>query len=464
MKLRVEKAVYGGAGLARIPAEEVPASGSALAGKTVFIPCALPGELVEAHLIDDRRSFSIAELDHVLEPATERVRPQCEYFSVCGGCQYQQASAQYQLQMKLDILRDTLARAHLSPPQALPQSENALIIGATASTPWGYRNRIRLHIARKGAPGVDALTLCYRERGSHANLPVTHCPIAAPLLEQAMTAVLRMGKDNSLAQLCDEMEFFTNGEGNQLLVSLWTARPESLKHRIEELLSDFAGHLQSPLPMLTGLGVFSLGPPGDRLVGHWGQRSLLYPVSGHAYQVSLGSFFQVNRFLVPDLLRLVVENGSGSSGSGTARSGKLAWDLYAGVGLFTLALSGFEKVTAVEAAPSSAADLKQNLAGTPHRAVQSTALDFLRAQSRRKPRVRPDLILLDPPRAGLGKEVCAHLAEIAAPEVVYVSCDPATLARDLQTLLHSGYRLESLHLVDLFPQTFHLESVAVLKC
>ena len=94
--------------------------------------------------------------------------------------------------------------------------------------------------------------------------------------------------------------------------------------------------------------------------------------------------------------------------------------------------------------------------------MQSTALDFLRAQSRRKPRVQPGLILLDPPRAGLGKEVCAHLAEIAAPEIVYVSCDPATLARDLQTLLHSGYRLESLHLVDLFPQTFHLESVAVL--
>ena len=198
-------------------------------------------------------------------------------------------------------------------------------------------------------------------------------------------------------------------------------------------------------------------------MGHWGQRSLLYPVSGHAYQVSLGSFFQVNRFLLPDLLRLVVENDSGSGGERAGRSGKLAWDLYAGVGLFALALDGFENVTAVEAAPSSAADLKQNLAGTAHRAVQSTALDFLRAQSRRKPRVQPDLILLDPPRAGLGKEVCAHLAEIAAAEVVYVSCDPATLARDLQTLLHSGYRLESLRLVDLFPQTFHLESVAVLK-
>ena len=108
-----------------------------------------------------------------------------------------------------------------------------MAIGATASTPWGYRNRIRLHIARKRASGADSLALCYRERGSHANLPVTHCPIAAPLLEQAITAVLGMGKDNRLAQLCDEVEFFTNGEEDQLLVSLWAGRPEALQHGLK---------------------------------------------------------------------------------------------------------------------------------------------------------------------------------------------------------------------------------------
>jgi 23S rRNA (uracil1939-C5)-methyltransferase len=453
VKLRVEKAVYGGAGLAHIPRDESPDSDPRLAGKTVFIPYALPGELVEAHIVDDRRGFSTAELDRVIEPASERVSPHCEYFPVCGGCQYQQASAQHQLQIKLDILRDTLGRAHLQQFRAQSPGESVINIGATASSPWSYRNRIRLHIA--SASGADGPTLCYRERGSHANLPVTHCPIAAPVLEQAIAAVLRMGKNNGLARLSDEIEFFTNGEGDQLLISLWTARPESLN--FAELLRDFAGQLQSQLPMLTGLGVFSPGERGDELLTHWGQRSLLYTVAGHAYRVSLGSFFQVNRFLLHDLLKLVVENGSGAG-----RSGQLAWDLYAGVGLFTLAL-GFEQVIAVEAAPLPAADLEQNLAGTPHRAVRSTALDFLRAQCRRRPRVQPGLILLDPPRAGLGKEACEHLAEIAAPEIVYVSCDPATLARDLQTLLHSGYRIESLHLVDLFPQTFHLESVAVLK-
>jgi 23S rRNA (uracil1939-C5)-methyltransferase len=453
VKLRVEKAVYGGAGLAHIAVDEAGDRGSALAGKTVFVPYALPGELVEAHIVDDRRSFATAQLDRILEPVTERVSPRCEYFPVCGGCQYQHANNPYQLQIKLDILRDTLVRAHLP----WPSSGSSTAIGATASTSWGYRNRIRLHIARESGSGGDRLTLCYRERGSHANLPVTHCAIAAPVLEEAISAVLRMEKANRLARLCDEIEFFTNAEGNQLLVSLWSSRPESLQHGLEELLGNFAGQLQSQIPILTGVGVFSLDPRGSRLLDHWGPRSLLYTVSGRAYQVSLGSFFQVNRFLLPDLLRLVVDDASGAG-----RSGQLAWDLYAGVGLFTLALD-FAQVIAVEAAPSSAADLKQNLRGTPHRVVQSTALDFLRAQSRRKPRIDPGLILLDPPRDGLGKEVCERLADIAAPEVVYVSCDPATLARDLQTLLHSGYCLESLRLIDLFPQTFHLESIAVLK-
>ena len=187
---------------------------------------------------------------------------------------------------------------------------------------------------------------------------------------------------------------------------------------------------------------------------HWGQRSLTYTVSGHTYQVSLGGFFQVNRFLLPELLQLALEDSSGRK-----RSGRLAWDLYSGAGLFARALD-FENVTAVESAGFSADDLKHNLAGRPHQVVRSSTLDFLRSQTGARP--KPELIMVDPPRAGLGKEICAHLARIAAPALVYVSCDPATLARDLQALLQSGYSVQAIHMVDLFPQTFHLETVTVL--
>ncbi len=317
MKLRIEKAIYGGDGLARIPA-----------GKTVFVPGTLPGELVEATIAADRRSFAKSELEAILEPSPERVAPGCEYVPRCGGCQYQHASPTFQLHMKLDILKETLARAHLPMPGE---------IESLAGPPWGYRNRIRLHVIG-GALG-------YRQRASHNLLPVTHCPIAAPLLDQAVAAVARIAKDTGLASLCDEVEFFTNGEQDQLLVSLWPERPRRVRERA---LEAFAEQLRMQIPALTGVGLFS---QQDSSMMHWGQRSLTYTVSGRTYQVSLGAFFQINRFLLPALLQLAIGE----------RSGSRAWDLYSGVGLFAQALN-FEHVTAVEPEGFSADDLKKNLA------------------------------------------------------------------------------------------------------
>ena len=410
MKLRIEKAIYGGDGLARIPA-----------GKTVFVPGTLPGELVEATIATDRRSFANGKLDAILEPSAERVAPGCEYFPRCGGCQYQHAGPAFQLQMKLDILKETLGRAHVPVP-----SEVASLAGPA----WGYRNRIRLQA--KGS------RLGYRRRGSHTLLPVTHCPIAAPMLEQAIAVVERVA---SLEELCEEVEFFTNSEQDQLLISLWSGPRQKPR---EQALEVFSERVRVELPALIGVGLFT-----QQNMKYWGQRSLTYRVCGIPYRVSLGSFFQVNRFLLPELQQLVVKN----------RSGRMAWDLYAGVGLFARALE-FDFVTAVESEGFSSDDLNKNLESRPHQVVRSSTLDFLRGQS--SAQERPDLIVVDPPRAGLGKEICGHLLRIAAPNIIYVSCDPATLARDLQTLLESGYSLQTIQLVDMFPQTFHLETVTVL--
>jgi 23S rRNA (uracil1939-C5)-methyltransferase len=410
MKLRIEKAIYGGDGLARVPA-----------GKTVFIPETLPGELVEASIASDRRSFATGKLDAVLEPSAERVTPGCEYYPRCGGCQYQHAGPAFQLQMKLDILKETLGRAHVAVPSE---------IASLAGPAWGYRNRIRLQ--------VKGRKLGYLQRGSHTLLPVTHCPIAAPLLEQAIAVVERIP---GLEGLCEEVEFFTNGEQDQLLISLWPGPKQKPR---EQALEAFAERVRADLPALVGVGLFT-----RQDIKYWGQRSLAYTVCGNSYRVSLGSFFQVNRFLLPELLQLVVKS----------RSGRIAWDLYAGAGLFAQALD-FDFVTAVESEGFSSDDLNKNLESRPHQVVRSDTLDFLRSQS--SSQVRPDLIVVDPPRAGLGKEICAHLSRIAAPNIIYVSCDPATLARDLQALLESGYFLQTIQLVDMFPQTFHLETVTVI--
>jgi 23S rRNA (uracil1939-C5)-methyltransferase len=165
--------------------------------------------------------------------------------------------------------------------------------------------------------------------------------------------------------------------------------------------------------------------------------------------VSRGGFFQINRFLIDELLRIVA----------TSRQGLLAWDLYAGVGLFSRALTkGFHQVVAVEAAGT---DLINSFKGVGRRAVESTTVDFLRKAVVQ--RERPQLIVMDPPRAGVGAEVCSLLARVLSPEIVYVSCDPVTLTRDLKMLVDAGYRLEEIHLVDLFPQTFHLETIVVLR-
>jgi 23S rRNA (uracil1939-C5)-methyltransferase len=167
--------------------------------------------------------------------------------------------------------------------------------------------------------------------------------------------------------------------------------------------------------------------------------------------VQAGSFFQTNRFLADELVDVVAE-GSGP--------GKLALDLYAGTGLFAVPLAKhFEQVIAVESSPASFADLEINVP----RNVSSrrmTTEEFLRRHGKE---VSPDLVVVDPPRAGLEEKVAAMLVKMAAPQIIYVSCDPATLARDLKVLIDAGYQVQEVHLVDLFPQTFHLESVVKLK-
>ncbi|MEO6981502.1 MAG: hypothetical protein ABI072_00115 [Edaphobacter sp.] len=157
----------------------------------------------------------------------------------------------------------------------------------------------------------------------------------------------------------------------------------------------------------------------------------------------------MNRFLVDELVRVVT----------AGRKGLIAWDLYAGVGLFSRALAReFGQVVAVEAAGD---DLAKSFKGLGKRAVSATTVEFLRGAVVQ--RERPELVVMDPPRAGVGEEVCALLTRVSAKEMVYVSCDPVTLARDLKVLVAGGYRLVELHMVDLFPQTFHLETVVVLR-
>jgi 23S rRNA (uracil1939-C5)-methyltransferase len=425
MKLHIEKLIYGGAGLARHD------------GKAIFIPFTLPGELIEARTIEDRRSYATAELVHVIESAPHRAHPPCPYFSNCGGCHYQHIAYQQQLNFKSQILRESLERANLVD---IPQ------IDMVRAEPFGYRNRLRLHIDRTSSK------LCYKRASSHRNLAVDACPIAALVLENSLQSFQSNSQAWQLGPTFSEIELFTNSTQDSILLSLWTS---DAAHFASQKFNELWPQMQAQISGIVGAALFSAkhGNQSGKLLAHAGDQSLSYTSSGRQYRVSLGSFFQVNRCLIDPLVNLVVGHASGT----------VAWDLYAGVGLFSVALAArFDHVVAVESAPVSVGDLRHNLKGNQHRVIASSALDFLRRACASQQRA-PDLVVVDPPRTGLGKEVTTLLAAARAPNITYISCDPATLSRDLKSLLDSGYGIRSICMVDLFPQTFHLESVVMLS-
>ncbi|HTV04499.1 MAG TPA: class I SAM-dependent RNA methyltransferase [Acidobacteriaceae bacterium] len=427
VQLRIEKPIYGGAGLARHE------------GKAIFVPFALPGETVEASISSNHGSYANAELVNILEPSFTRAEPACPHYGVCGGCHYQHTTYQHQVEIKSQILRESLERARIADIPA---------ISTLSCEPLAYRNRIRLHIDPRTSQ------LAYKRRSSNQNLIVTTCPIASPIVQTALHNIQSSAATLQLNKHFTEIELFTSPEQDSVLVSLFTS--SAPKPSINAFGSLWP-QLQAAIPHLTGAALFSpafssVDKPRQpvKLLVHHGQPSLTYSAVGRDYRVSAGSFFQVNRFLIDPLVEYVTQSASGS----------LAWDLYAGVGLFSAVLtSRFQQVIGVESALCSVHDLRHNLRGTPSRVVVSTTLDFLR---RATPRQRPDFVVVDPPRAGLGKQVTTLLAAVRPAHITYVSCDPATLSRDLKSLLDSGYHLSSMCMVDLFPQTFHLESVATL--
>ncbi|MGB9030141.1 MAG: 23S rRNA (uracil(1939)-C(5))-methyltransferase RlmD [Acidobacteriaceae bacterium] len=425
MKLLIEKAVYGGSGLARAD------------GKAVFVPFTLPGETVEAGIVADKGGFATAELQSVLDPSPMRAQPQCPYFGQCGGCHYQHAIYEAQVEMKRAILRETLERARI---REIPDIE------AVTAEPLGYRNRIRLHVQ------ANPFSLCYKLRKSHTNFPVTTCPIAAPALQGAIETLRGEGQSLALAAFVTEVELFCTPDESSLLVSFWTGRSGG---EAKAFLDKTSPRLLQSLPEIQGIGMFAMerGRTTTRLLAYSGADSLFYPSGPRRYRVSLASFFQVNRYLIEPLVQLVIAGETGGT----------AWDLYAGVGLFSLPLAEtFSGIIAVESSPSAVRDLRENLRGATHRVVASDTAAFLR-QALQRGQPAPDLVVVDPPRAGLLRDVTTALGKIRPRKITYVSCDPATLSRDLAALLESGYRLRKMHLLDLFPQTYHIESVTRLS-
>lgn len=434
MRLTIEKLIYGGDGLARLAANDHGP------GKAAFIPFTLPGEEVEATLTEEKPGFARAALQEVIRADPRRISPRCPYFIECGGCDYQHTTYEQQLRFKAEILRENLLRlAKIELPQELK---------VHSSPPWEYRNRSRFQI--RTSPET---TVGYYRFGSHEVLQIEKCPISSPLINRALSALHFFCRTTPPPLGVTEIELFTDADDEHLLIELMCLR-QCDSHE----LRSWAQGLKDAVPDALGIVAFTHREPSSkdekesgslRSIFSLGEERLIYRSAQGSYRVSAGAFFQVNRHLVNGLVDIVTRD----------QRGETAVDLYAGVGLFTVPLArSFRHIRAVESSPISHLDLLYN---SPEnvKAVRTTTDKFLE-QAIRKP--APDLVVVDPPRSGLRQRGSRWLGQWQPRRITYVSCDPATLARDLVPLMAARYRIAEVHLVDLFPQTYHIETVVHL--
>jgi 23S rRNA (uracil1939-C5)-methyltransferase len=375
-------------------------------GQVILVPFTLPGERVAITPERVKNGLMRASSSLVIQSSPERIVPRCEYFADCGGCHLQQTGHVYQLEQKLAILRETLQR--------LGGLKYEAEIPTVSGEPWNYRNRVQLHF-KDGKSG-------FHRAGSHEVRSISHCEIASPLLNETIAKMQGAVHQKEWPKFLQSLEIFSNERQIQITV-LDSNRAVAAR---------FFDWTKSFLP-----------PQVDGAIE--------YQALDQTFRISRGSFFQTNRFLLESLVNAAIGDASGGH----------AVDLYAGVGLFTLPLAKrFKTVDAVERGGPAFHDLEwnaTNAGATNIRPRRGSAEEYLPANES-----KPDLIVADPPRAGLGPTATAELLRIMAPQLTIVSCDPSTLARDLRKLLAGGYAIEKITLVDLFPQTYHFETIVHL--
>jgi 23S rRNA (uracil1939-C5)-methyltransferase len=314
--------------------------------------------------------------------------------------------------------------------------------------PYGYRNRAQWAV-RSGMPRA----LGYFLAESSVIVPIDECPVLSPRLARTFEQLQEMARSGRLPEGIQEIEAFADSTDEKIALNVAF---EKFPKSAAELASTFRGvlpQIESLLLLDQKKNRFELTGPGY----------LTHEAGGFKFRVSHLSFFQVNRFLIEDLLKTVTANARGT----------LALDMYSGVGFFTLPLAkAFQRVVSVDANLAATRDLYANaeIAGVTIVSHNEHAEEFLK-----KTEEKPDFVILDPPRAGLGAEAAEKLAELGANEIVYLSCDPSTLARDLAVLTRSArkpkeisgpsfrYEITEMHLFDLFPQTFHIETLVRLR-
>lgn len=379
--------------------------------RMVFVPYGLPGEVVRVEMVDLHKRWARARLLEVVEPSSDRIAPRCRHFGHCGGCHYQHIPYQKQLEVKRQVLESQLQRIGKfdHPP-----------VAATVPSPasWEARNHLQFSLSSQGELGFMAAN-------SDQVVAIQECLLPEPDLG-ALWPRFEAEPDPPIHRLGMRV-----GDDGQAMIVMHGE-------------GDPAIEMEMDLPA----SIVWLGPGGAAVLA--GEGFVIQSVNGRPFRVSAGSFFQVNTALAGELVDHAVK-------ALAIQSGQTILDLYAGVGLFSafIAQSGAELI-AVESSQWACGDFEVNLQEFDQVALyQASVEEVLPALE-----VEPQAVLLDPPRAGVEREALERLIELGPDRIVYVSCDPATLARDGRILADGGYHLLEVTPFDMFPQTYHIESIS----
>jgi 23S rRNA (uracil1939-C5)-methyltransferase len=402
----LEKLTYGGEAMGRLPD-----------GRAVFVPFGLPGEQVRVELTEDKKNFARGKLLELLTASPERIEPKCKHFGKCGGCHYQNLPYEKQLLAKMEILRDQMQR--------IGKIENPLVLQIIASPlEWNYRNHVQFHLTAEGKVG-------FINAKGNSTLPIEECYLP----------------ETGINAFWPELQFESNkdvervslraGQDEELMVVLESEDPETPELEIEADVS--VVHLFD-----------------EHAVVIAGQDNLIFNILGKEFRVSAASFFQVNTKMAEKMVEHVIA-------SLPVTSSTTLLDVYCGVGLFSKFFAAkCQTVIGIETSESACEDFAFNLDEFDNVEIyEGAAEEVLPGLAGRLD--SSTFAIVDPPRAGIEKHALDAIISIKPQIIAYVSCDPSTLARDAARLINGGYRLVEVTPFDLFPQTYHIESISIFE-
>jgi len=415
-------------------------------GQTVFVPYGLPGDRARVQVFDAHQKYCRASLLSIISPGEQRIEPACPYFGICGSCQWQMLDHPHQLEHKQNILEQTLSRiGGIKAPE---------IKVLTAGSPWNYRNKAQYPVSRSGSEQL----IGYYRQGSHQVVPIEECPIVDPVLNQ----VFKRSRDVLLSAKVTGYDEPAHSGLLRHLILRYSRKQDEISLTLvctSDKISPEVVKSLSGIPRVSSVWLNLNQQPGNTILGkEWkllsGERWLEEELNGVRYRLSAGSFWQVNQPLAGTLYQLIKEELQ-------LTSRHRAVDLYCGAGAISLQLAaGAGKVTGIEFSPQAVSDARESA-----QLNRFSNTEFLAgpAEVLLKKVEAADAVVCDPPRSGLKPEVIKGLSRLKPQSLAYLSCDPATLSRDLKELLKSDYQITALYLADMFPQTYHIETLVFLR-